>query len=182
LRFNDLAGDVRKLTIVLVKYRDDPSHLKAMRKYWRDRGIDTFTTFELINRGGALFVEHMQYETYAEVSEARALLRDAGVEPVCAAPFLYLFIGYDGQYYLDSSDWKKQVPLGSVFDVSFTDIMATKLAHVRGREAVCKSCTLDPINIITDALRRNAASSDSQEIRDAIEKIRQRSAFSLALF
>ena len=47
---------------------------------------------------------------------------------------MFLFIGYDGQYYLDSSDWKKEVPLGSVFDVSFVDTLLPKLARVRSRD------------------------------------------------
>ena len=83
-----------------------------------------------MNRGGALFVDHMQFEAYPELAEARALRRAARRDPLCGAPFGYLFIGYDGQYYLCCSDWKKETPMGSVFDESFHSVTAKKLAYV----------------------------------------------------
>ena len=46
---------------------------------------------------------------------------------MCGAPFGYLFIGYDGQYYLCCSDWKKETPMGSVFDESFLSVTEKKL-------------------------------------------------------
>jgi MoaA/NifB/PqqE/SkfB family radical SAM enzyme len=176
LRFKELAQDTCEVIIVLVDHRDDPEHLKKMRQYWRDHGITRFQTFGLINRGGALAVEHMRYETYPEVAAARTLLKNAGVDPICAAPFVYLFVGYDGQYYLDGSDWTKKVPLGSVFDVSFIEIMAAKLDHVRSREPVCKSCSNDPTNRLSETLRRTSGSADAHEVRDEIERIRRNSA------
>ena len=80
-----------------------------------------------MNRGGSLFVDHMQYEHYPELAEAGAWLAAAVGRPVCGAPFGYLFVGYDGQYYLCCSDWEKQAPLGSVFDKSFVDVAQAKL-------------------------------------------------------
>jgi hypothetical protein len=50
---------------------------------------------------------------------------------LCGAPFAYLFIGYDGQYYLCCSDWKKETPMGSVFDESFHSVTAKKLAYLQ---------------------------------------------------
>lgn len=185
LRFKQLAGDTCDVTIMLVDYNNDPSHRNAMHRYWRELGITAFVNPGLINRAGALVIDDMQYEKYPEVAEARAILEDEGVAPVCPSPFAYLFVGYDGQYYLDHSDWKKEVPLGSVFDVSFTDIMAAKLAHVRSREPVCKACTLDPINLVAHVLRRRSATSSDQhanEITAVVEKVRRESALAIELF
>jgi hypothetical protein len=75
---------------------------------------------------------------------------------VCPAPFLYLFVGYDGQYYLCCSDWEKQTPLGSIFDKSFMDVAQAKLDLVISRDLVCRTCNLDPINRLTDELRAEA--------------------------
>jgi hypothetical protein len=185
LRFKQLAGDTCDVTIMLVDYKNDPSHRNAMHSYWRELGITAFVNPGLINRAGALFIDDMQYEKYAEVAEARALLTAEGVAPVCPSPFAYLFVGYDGQYYLDHSDWKKEVPLGSVFDVSFTDIMAAKLAHVRSREPVCKACTLDPINLVAQVLRRRSATSSDEhanQIAAVVEKVRRESALAIEVF
>ena len=42
------------------------------------------------------------------------MLQGQGGSAVCGAPFRYIFVGYDGNYYLCGSDWKRQVPLGTV--------------------------------------------------------------------
>jgi hypothetical protein len=182
LGFRELAGETCDVAIMLVDYKRDPSHRTAMHRYWRDRGIAAFVNPGFINRAGALVVDDMEFEKYAEVAEARALLEDAGITPVCPSPFAYLFVGYDGQYYLDHSDWKKEVPLGSVFDVSFTAIMAAKLAHVRSREPVCKACTLDPINLVAHVLRRRSTTPLDQhadELRAVVGKVRRESALAI---
>jgi MoaA/NifB/PqqE/SkfB family radical SAM enzyme len=157
LRFYEKAGDACEVNIVLVDYRRDRDHLKRMVRYWQELGVRNFVFFNVMNRGGALFVDHMQFEGYAELAEARTMLEASGVEPICGAPFIFLFIGYDGNYYLCCSDWKKEVPLGSVFDVSFNDVVRAKLEHVRSREPVCKTCNWDPVNRMTERLREERA-------------------------
>ena len=67
---------------------------------------------------------------------------------ICPAPFFHLFIGWDGQYYLCSHDWQKEVPFGSVFDTSFAEITAAKLASVHSGKPICVRCTLDPANLL----------------------------------
>ena len=158
MRFKELAGDDCEVIIVLVDHRRDREHLESMRKYWGDHGMRAFMEYEIMNRGGALFVDHMQFDEYPQLTEAREMLSARGVEAVCPTPFAYLFIGYDGQYYLCCSDWKKEAPLGSVADTSFADVMVAKLTHARTRQPVCKTCNLDPLNKLTEALRaRDAA-------------------------
>jgi hypothetical protein len=181
LRFNELAGDACEVFIVLVDHRRDPEHLESMRRYWGELGIHAFMEYEIMNRGGALFVDHMQFEEYPQLTEARERLSKSGVEPICPTPFAYLFIGYDGQYYLCCSDWKKEVPLGSVADTSFTDVMLAKLAHTRTRQPVCKTCNLDPLNKLTEALRaRDAGETDAPDVDNLIEKLRGFTDFALS--
>ena len=178
LRFRDLAGDGCEIFIVLVDHRRDPQHLVDMRRYWSDQGLHAFMEYEIMNRGGALFVDHMQFEEYPQLAEARRLLDAQGIEPICPTPFAYLFIGYDGQYYLCCSDWKKEVPLGSVADTSFVDVMLAKLEHTRDRRLVCKTCNLDPLNKLVETLRaRDAGEPDAPDVDQMIEKLRGFSAF-----
>ncbi len=145
-------------------------------------GVEQFQEFGIINRGGALFVDHMQYEAMPALGEARELLFAQGEPPLCGAPFGYLFIGYDGRYYLCCSDWIKEAPMGSVFDGSLLDITRRKLEHISSREPVCKTCNLDPINMLTEALeagddeaarQRFVAASDNQSraIRNVLEQL-----------
>jgi uncharacterized protein with von Willebrand factor type A (vWA) domain len=153
VRFAELAEGRCEVHLVLVDHRADPAHQATMRDYWRERGINRFIEYGVINRGGALFVDHMQFESYPELAQAREMLAASGVQPACAVPFLYLFVGYDGLYYLCCSDWKKEAPLGSVFDTSFLAVTAEKLRHVSTREPVCKTCNHDPLNRLTEQLR-----------------------------
>jgi MoaA/NifB/PqqE/SkfB family radical SAM enzyme len=156
VRFAEMAGDQCQVRIVLVNHRRDAEHMAKMRTFWTERGIKHFMPFEIMNRGGSLFVDEMQYSSFAERAEALSMLGSRGVQPACPVPFVLLFIGYDGQYYLCCSDWKKEVGLGSVFDTSFAAIAAAKLEHVSTGEPICKSCNHDPVNQLTDALRTAA--------------------------
>ncbi|MGZ4729266.1 MAG: radical SAM/SPASM domain-containing protein, partial [Acidimicrobiales bacterium] len=162
LRFAEMAGDDCEVIMVLVNHRNDLDHLEQMKEYWRGFGLDNFQSFNLMNRGGALFVDAMQYESLPEMAEAtEALTTERGLA-LCHAPFVYLFIGYDGQYYLCCSDWTKEAPLGSVFDKSFLDVTAQKLQHLISREPVCRTCNLDPVNRLTGELHALKAGEVTQ--------------------
>jgi MoaA/NifB/PqqE/SkfB family radical SAM enzyme len=160
VRFAELAGDACQVRIVLVNHRRDTAHIKKMTKFWRDRGITQFLPFDVMNRGGALFVDEMQYEQIPQRAEAAAMLERLPRPPVCSAPFLLPFVGYDGNYYLCCSDWRKEVPLGTVHATSIAAVMGPKLEHVSTREPICAACNHDPVNRLTDKLRGVAEGTD----------------------
>jgi MoaA/NifB/PqqE/SkfB family radical SAM enzyme len=166
-RFAEMAGDQCEVWMVLVEHHDNPQHSEDMRKYWADLGVTKVRKMGVMNRGGALFVDHMQYESYPELAEAKALLAERPQMPLCIAPFVFLFIGYDGQYYLCCSDWKKEAPLGSVFDTSFMGTVNRKVELATSRELVCRTCNHDPINQMTDVLRAIAAGEMEPGEKDA---------------
>jgi MoaA/NifB/PqqE/SkfB family radical SAM enzyme len=153
VRFNELSAGACEITMVLVDHRSDPDHIARMEKFWAGHGLHMSVSYEVMNRGGSLFVDHMQYESFDELREARRLLAANVGIPVCGAPFAFLFIGYDGQYYLCCSDWEKQAPMGHVSDLSFLEVTEAKLRHVASREPVCRTCNLDSVNRLTEALR-----------------------------
>lgn len=176
-RFAQLAEGRCTPVIILVDHREDRDHIKAMQKFWRARGLKKFHDYSVINRGGALFVEHMQFEQYSEMVRARSDLTEGGGQPLCGAPWGFLFIGYDGNYYLCCSDWRKQAGLGSVFDYSFLQVTRQKLAMVVSREPVCKTCNHDPINMMTEELRafnRGEVSAEQvEELRQSLRSVSQ---------
>jgi MoaA/NifB/PqqE/SkfB family radical SAM enzyme len=167
VRFKKMIGPDFELHLVVVDHRGDPEHLQRMYEFWRQHEINQFITYPIMNRGGALSVDHMQYESYPERVQARELLHRDGEATMCSVPFQLPFIGYDGQYYLCCSDWKKEAPLGSVFDFGFVELTRDRLRHVIGREPVCKTCNLDPVNVVTDKLRAQAAGEISPADVDA---------------
>jgi MoaA/NifB/PqqE/SkfB family radical SAM enzyme len=169
-RFAALAQGRCSPVIILVNHRNDRAHIEAMEAYWRERGLKNFHDYSVINRGGALFVEHMQFEQYSEMVRAREQLTEGGAQPLCGAPWGFLFIGYDGNYYLCCSDWRKQASLGSVFDYSFLQVTRQKLEMVVSREPVCKTCNHDPINMLTEELR---ALNRGEVTAEEVDKLRQ---------
>jgi MoaA/NifB/PqqE/SkfB family radical SAM enzyme len=168
VRFNEQAEGRCEVTIVLVDFRESPDHIARMKQYWTDHGIKHVHSYEIMNRGGSLFVDHMQYEQYAELAKATAQLEGRVGTALCGAPFGYLFIGYDGQYYLCCSDWEKQAPMGSIFDTSFLGVTEAKLQHLASREPVCKTCNLDPLNKLTEEMRAEAEGSAPAGAADAM--------------
>jgi hypothetical protein len=126
-----------------------------------------------MNRGGALFVDHMQFETYEQLGTATDMLNARlGAPAVCGAPFAYLFIGYDGQYYLCCSDWTKKTPMGSVFDQSFLSVTRQKVEFAASRRPVCATCNLDPTNRLTEQLKAVAdGESDAAETAALVEAL-----------
>jgi MoaA/NifB/PqqE/SkfB family radical SAM enzyme len=153
LRFQEMAGDDCEVVVVLVDYHGNPDQRAEMREYWRDLGVCRIRETDLINRGGALSDDRMQFESSPEVAVAQSLFEDDVLPPMCGTPFAFLFVGYDGHYYLCSSDWKKEVSFGTVFDRSFVDLTREKLRHVAERRSICRTCNVDPINETAQALR-----------------------------
>jgi MoaA/NifB/PqqE/SkfB family radical SAM enzyme len=143
-RFTALARGRCVVCIILVDHRRDETHLREVEAYWRSRGVDHVLQYGLVNRGGSLRL--------AAVALPPPDPADRGGEPeprlICPAPFFNLFIGWDGRYYLCSHDWRKEVTFGSVFEASFAEITAAKLARVSSRKPICARCTLDPANLL----------------------------------
>jgi MoaA/NifB/PqqE/SkfB family radical SAM enzyme len=165
VRFAEMARGRCDPWIVLVNHRQDPDYTSMLKDFWRERGLSRFMEYDIMNRGGSLFVDHMQFETLPQQQEARRLLDEQEGRALCASPFAYVFVGYDGQYYLCCSDWRKEVAFGSVFDRAILDVTRGKLEHVACRGEVCRTCNLDPLNQLTDEMRaadQGGAAFDAQ--------------------
>ena len=107
-----------------------------------------------MNRGGALFVDEMQYESFPERAEARGDAAGDGTSSRCArAPFILLFIGYDGQYYLCCSDWKKEVAVRQRLRHLVHGDHGRQARARRDAAADLQDCNHDPVNRLTEALR-----------------------------
>lgn len=157
--------------VMVVDYLDDREHARSIIEYWRALGVEEFVCYDLINRGGSLRINQPWWHATRARRQAKADLRSRRANPICAAPFLHLFVGYDGHYYLCSSDWQKEVPFGSVFETSFAAITAEKLDCVVSREPICQRCSVDPLNQLTRqhaATERGAVAADPQTTLDRL--------------
>jgi len=152
-RFIALARDRCKVCIIVVDHRRDATHLRSVEGYWRSRGADYVVPYGLTNRGGSLRLP----AAAVPIPDPDDRSGEPELPLICPAPFYNLFIGWDWRYYLCSHDWHKEVAFGSVFETSFAEITAAKLASVRSRKPVCERCALDPANL----LRRRRMVDDS---------------------
>jgi MoaA/NifB/PqqE/SkfB family radical SAM enzyme len=152
--------------MIVVDHRRDEARLREVEAYWRSRGVDHVFRYGLVNRGGSL--------RRADVALPPPGPDERREEPeprlICPAPFVHLFVGWDGCYYLCSQDWQKEVPFGSVFETSFAEITAAKLSRVSSRKPICVRCTLDPVNLLRRR-RRVADPTLSPPLGTSLEKL-----------
>ncbi len=161
--FVDQAAGRCTIYLVLVDHGHDAAHVEEVEQHWRSVGVTHFFRLELLNRAGSLAIDGMDYDDTRRPPEATRLWRDVAGSAACDAPFQFPFIGYDGTYYLCSSDWQKEVSFGSVFDRSIVDVMAEKLRVVTRRTPICAACNHDPLNRLTDLVRAAAGDATASE-------------------
>ena len=85
-------------------------------------------------------------------------------EPICRHAFMALVIGYDGKYYLCNSDWRKQVPMGSVFERAVLDTFDDRSAHMTCSTSLCTGCSIDPVNKLAMELRDAGPNNESDGV------------------
>jgi MoaA/NifB/PqqE/SkfB family radical SAM enzyme len=151
VRFRELAGDRCHVVVVLVGDRAERERLDEAEAFWRRHGFENFHRPIFLNRGGALARYRYGFTEESAQAHARELLARRG-SPRCGVPVLSMFIGYDGHYYLCSSDWEKVSAHGHVFDDRVVDAIRSRLRHVATRGAPCSTCNFDPVNMVASAL------------------------------
>lgn len=159
--FAALAHRRCELNVVLVDHATDPERVHEVERFWRTQGVVRFFGLDLLNRGGSLVLDGMDFERATQHPEALARLRSTGADHGCMGPFAFPFIGYDGRYYLCSSDWTKEAPVGDVHEQSLLEVMLDKAAMVRTREPVCRGCNHDAVNRLTAEMARRDAGEPS---------------------
>lgn len=151
-RFVEASADRCKLYVVVVDHGRDPGHVEEVEAFWRGLGVTRFMRFQLLNRAGSLAEETHDLSGLPQYAEATTRLAPVEADVGCRAPFHFPFIGYDGQYYLCSSDWEKQASVGNVFDHSIVSVIPAKVEHVTSRASICANCTHDHVNRLTSLL------------------------------
>ena len=159
-----------RVIVVLAGAPDDADRLDAAEAHWRALGATMFHRPAFTNRGGALDGDQLAIGSPRARRVADELLGPIGERPRCATPFVFMFIGYDGRYYLCSSDWRRQAPCGDVASTSIREAAELRLAHLAVRTAPCSGCNFDPGNQVevawrtsgTEAARERAATLHGQ--------------------
>lgn len=170
LDMNEAAGKPVRTTVSLVAHDLNKPKLADYRNFWSEAGIDEFIHYDQTNRGGACdiglyFVDNDGYKT-----EAAEVMNSNGLTHVCGVPFIMLFIGWNGQYYLCCNDYRKLTPMGSVYDHSIEEMDLIKRAKFFEDEIpqACKDCDLDVTNRIRELMFEIEAGEARQSDLDAV--------------
>jgi Iron-sulfur cluster-binding domain len=144
-----------------------------MIDYWRSIGIQQFQAYNQNNRGGACDNGHYFMTSDKYTAEATQLLADGKASSLCFAAFHFAFIGWNGQYYICCSDYRKMDPLGSVHEYSIDEMDHIKLgALAAARITACAECSLDPVNAVREVLFEIEYGEKEQSDLDAAIKNR----------
>ncbi|GAB5450190.1 MAG: hypothetical protein Hals2KO_05180 [Halioglobus sp.] len=154
LDMNEAAGNPVRTQVSLVAHDLNRDKLADYQAFWREAGISEFCHFEQTNRGGACDIGLYFVDNQRHSEDARRILQQNGLTHVCVVPFVMLFVGWNGQYYLCCNDYRKLTPLGSVFDHSIEDMDVIKKAKFFEQDipAACLNCDLDTTNIVREVL------------------------------
>jgi len=152
LQFLEVNQERAQVTINIVSHEYNHDKIEAMKNYWRRQGVDKFLVFNQTNRGGAckhgnFFIGSSNYFT-----EAQQILAEANVSAMCSAPFVYLFVGWNGNYYICCNDYRKTTVLGNVFDQSIEEMDAIKKSAMAKGVQACVDCNIDPVNQVRERL------------------------------
>jgi len=155
LDFIDISKGRCKVTIAIVICEKNYNEIDKTIKFWKNNGISNFQAFTEINRGGALEKASFNYlKSERLYVQAVEILQSNNITTICEAPFLFWFVGWDGNYYLCCHDYSKELPLGNVFDKSMQEIIAIKERCLSDNPTICRKCSLSPISRVMDVLSR----------------------------
>lgn len=154
MALRDQVTDRRVGMVLSIVVHDlNKDKIDEMKDYWHKLGIKFVLEFPQNNRGGACDNGHYFIGNNRFESEARTILANRKASTICSAPFYFVFVGWSGQYYICCSDYKKETPLGSVFDFSIDDMDRIKLdSLIKWSNPACKNCNTDPVNAVREKL------------------------------
>ena len=127
-----------------------------------------FVFFDIMNRGGALFVDDMQFEASPQLAAgqdaARRQGRPRGVRRAVRLPLrrlrrqlLPVLLGLE-----------EGGPARHRLRHVVHGVVAAKMEHVMTREPICKTCNWDPLNLLADELPGGQAGESDLDKADAL--------------
>ena len=131
-----------------------PTTWPEMTEFWTSRGIRHFLPFEVMNRGGALFVDEMQYATFAERAEAVVLARRrATCSRSARCPSSCCSSGTTASTTSAARTGRRRSGWAACSTRPSRPLLGPSSSTSRTGEPICKNCNHDPINRLTDVLR-----------------------------
>jgi MoaA/NifB/PqqE/SkfB family radical SAM enzyme len=154
LDMNEAAGKPTRTTVSIVEHANNSAKLDGYRKFWKETGVDEILNYTRRNRGGACDNGRHFANSNRYIEDAMHVLKENSLSHVCKIPFLFLYMGWDGQYNMCSNDYRKLTTLGSIFDYSIVemDLIKKEKSFEFGGPEACRKCDVYPANSVREAL------------------------------
>ena len=175
LHFLDVNENRCDVKINIVEHDINRDKIPAMKKFWRSKGVNGFLQFKQNNRGGACENGKLFSQNQAKLDQAEKLMREHGVTTICDAAFIFLFVGWNGNYYVCCNDYEKTTPLGHVLELGFSELNDRKLELLAcGGIHACLECDLDPTNRVREVLlEKEHGFVSGAEVTETLTKIKR---------
>ena len=151
-RFIALNQGRVEVVVNVVEHELNSHKLREIKQFWRARGVDSISQMTQSNRGGACDNGHQFLGNDNLQEQTVQVMRENGLSSLCPAAFVFLFVGWDGNYYICCNDYEKTSPLGHVLEHSINDINDIKLKALAKGIPACVNCNIEPSNVIREKL------------------------------
>lgn len=153
LDFIDVNQGRCHVQLTVVRHSGNLETADAVREYWENTpGINVVQVIKEMNRGGSLEKPFRFQGNTRHTREALQALGERGMTSLCSLPFVSVFIGWDGSYYLCCMDWEKTVSLGTVHELSIRELDQRKLDFIALANPLCDACSTNPVNEVREAM------------------------------
>lgn len=179
LDINEARGKPVATAINIVPHDLNRGKIDRYRTFWTDAGIDKIEYLKQSNRGGACDHGHHFLDSDRFRAESLQLLADNGITRLCPVPYLMVFVGWNGQYYICCNDYRKTTPLGSLSEhsVEGMDVIKRERFCSAGGIEACRNCNMDPVNEVRERffeIESGAAQLD--DLEELLRKMKKRQA------
>ena len=174
LNFIRLSGGRCKLQMAITVMDMNEEDVSGIERIWEPEGIQQFFTFKYNNRGGVIDKGYYFTKSDKYIKEAEQILKENNLPVDCSGPFVSVFIGWNGIYYLCCNDYQKSASFGNVYDNSIDEIDKYKRNYLDNGAELCKNCDTNIVNIIRELLFRiNNNSANWSELETKIEQFQK---------
>ena len=139
----------------IVKYDGNRGRIRKFKRYWKKAGINSPQIMSESNRAGACAHDYFFLANDRHLKESIKMLLDQGLSLLCPLPFISVFVGWDGNYYICCQDYEKTSALGTVHEYSIREMDRIKKKHLlANRIEACRNCMFHPVNRVREYMFR----------------------------
>lgn len=170
MKFLEISEGKCEVTLSITLCDENENDIEKLVEYWEDLGVKRFLIYDNVNRGGALDKNYNFSGNSRYQGKAQRIMAENRIDPICLLPYIVTYIGWDGGYYMCTSDFDKKHSLGHVKANSIEEVDLVKKKLLSEGHMVCRDCDISIANRIREMLCRHETGNASfLELKNLIE-------------